>query len=197
VATGQAALGRSDVMRRMRWTTYMWPGFPQLWLYGTWSGLALSLGTAAVLDLLLVISFGWTELVSPTVRTMLWVGFGVFWLTAVLRSIRQCTQLALERQVNPEQDAFGEALDHYLKGDYYQAEHVLVGLLERNLRDVEARLMLATLFRHTGRTEEATRELDTLAHFEDAAKWELEIANERALLAEKNSERTPETISAA
>ncbi len=71
-----------------------------------------------------------------------------------------------------------------MKGDYYQAEHVLEGLLRRNVRDLDARLMLATLLRHTGRLDEATRQLDTLARFEGAGKWELEMRQERELLAE-------------
>ena len=88
-------------------------------------------------------------------------------------------------------DAFVEALDHYLKGDYYQAEQILEGLLRRNLRDVDARLMLATLLRHTGRLDEAARQLDTLARFEDAGKWELEIRQERELLAEARTQDKP------
>jgi Flp pilus assembly protein TadD len=74
------------------------------------------------------------------------------------------------------------ALDHYLKGDYYQAEQVLEGLLRQNIRDLEARLMLATLLRHAGRGDEARRQLETLARFEGAGKWELEIQAERQLL---------------
>ena len=170
-------------MRRMRWTTYLWPGLPQLWSYGSWSGLALAISTAAVLDLLLLISFGWSELIGPGLRSASWAGFGVFWVVAAGWSARQCGRRAAAGNPNTCEDAFTEALDHYLKGDYYQAEHVLEGLLRRNLRDVDARLMLATLLRHTGRLYEATQQLDTLARFEGAGKWELEMRRERELLA--------------
>lgn len=176
-------------MRRMRWTTYLWPGLPQLWLYGSWSGLALALGTAAVLDLLLVISFGWTELIGPGVRNALYAAFGVFWIAAAVWSARECRRREAAKKLDLREDLFTEALDHYLKGDYYQAEHVLEGLLRRNLRDVDARLMLATLMRHTDRFDEATYQLDTLAHFEDAAKWELEMRQERKLLAERKLQK--------
>jgi len=40
------------------------------------------------------------------------------------------------------------------------------------------------LLRHTGRTEEAINQLDTLVRFDGAAKWEVEIEHERELLAE-------------
>ena len=176
-------------MREMRWTTCLWPGLPQLWTYGTWSGLALALGTAALLDLLLLVSFGWSELVDQSVRNTLWAAFGVFWVVAVGWSARQCRRRAAAGTLDPRKDPFAEALDLYLKGDYYQAEHVLEGLLRRNLRDVDARLMLATLLRHTGRLDEAAGQLDTLARFEGAGKWELEMRRERELLREAKTHK--------
>lgn len=176
-------------MRRMRWTTYLWPGLPQLWLYGSWSGLALAIGTAAVLDLLLLISFGWSELIGPGMRNAVWASFGMFWVFGAIWSARQCRRRDRAGKLDLREDLFGEALDHYLKGDYYQAEHVLEGLLQRNLRDVDARLMLATLMRHTDRFDEAAHQLDTLAHFEDATKWELEMREERRLLAERRLQK--------
>jgi len=58
-----------------------------------------------------------------------------------------------------------------LKGDGYQAEQILEDLLRRNVRDLDARLLLATLLRRAGRVDDATRQLDTLACFEGADKW--------------------------
>jgi hypothetical protein len=171
-------------MRKMRWTTCLWPGLPQLWTHGSWSGLALALAAALVLDGLLLVSFGWSELVTPTVRNSLWAAFGVFWMVTVSWSARECRRRTAAATPDPRSDPFPEALDLYLKGDYYQAEHLLEELLRRNLRDVDARLMLATLMRHTGRHDEAAAQLDTLAQFEGAGKWELEIERERELLKE-------------
>ena len=176
-------------MRRMRWTTSLWPGLPQLWAYGSWSGLAVALGAAVVLDLLLLVSFGWSELIGQNVRILLWVAFGVFWIVAAGWSARQCRRRTAAGNPDAREDHFTEALDHYLKGDSYQAEHVLEGLLRRNLRDVDARLMLATLLRHAGRIDEAAGQLDTLARFEGAGKWEWEIREERKLLEEVKTQK--------
>jgi hypothetical protein len=175
---------RNVGMRRMRWIACLWPGLPQLWTYGTWSALAVALGAGIVLDLLLLVSFGWSELISQNWRMSLWATFGVFWVAATGWSVRDCRRRAAGAHPNPSKDPFTQALDHYLRGDYYQAEHVLSGLLRRNLRDLEARLMLATLMRHTGRLDEAARQLETLVRFEGAGRWELEIHRERELLAE-------------
>jgi predicted Zn-dependent protease len=151
--------------------------------------LALALGTAAALDLLVLASFGWTELLAPGLRSTLWTVFGLFWLTAAGWSAMHCRQRAAAAGPNPSADGFAEALDCYLKGDYYQAEHVLEGLLRRNLRDVDARLMLATLLRHTGRLDDARTQLDTLVRLEGAGKWHWEIQRERDLLAEAKAEQ--------
>jgi hypothetical protein len=175
-------------MRRMPWTTYLWPGLPQLWRYGSWSGLALAVGAGAVLDVVLLVSFGWSELIGRNSRTALWVGFGVSWLVVAGCSARQCGRRAKLDGPDSHEDAFCRALDHYLKGDYYQAEQVLEGLLRRDLRDLDARLMLATLLRRAGRPDEATQQLDTLARFEGAGKWELEIRTERQLLAKAKTQ---------
>jgi hypothetical protein len=171
-------------MRRMPRTTYLWPGLPQVWAYGSWAGLAVAIGVAVVLDVLLLVSFGWSELLGPNWRTALWAVFGAAWIGASLWSLRDCRRRTVVGSPDPNADTFAEALGDYLRGDYYQAEHVLESLLRRNLRDVDARLMLATLLRRTGRLDEATQQLDTLARFEGAGKWELEIRRERELLAE-------------
>jgi len=139
-----------------------------VWSCGSWSGLAVAVGAAILLNVLLLVSFGWTELVGNELRITLWAGLGVSWTAAAVWSLRWSRKRAEQRSVDPERDRFGEALDHYLSGDYYQTEQILEGLLRQDIRDVDARLMLATLLRHTRRFDEATRQLDTLARLEGA-----------------------------
>jgi thioredoxin-like negative regulator of GroEL len=146
--------------------------------------LALAIGAAAVLDVLLLVSFGWSELIGQNLRNTAWVVFAAAWAVAVGWSIRERRRQAVLRRVNPQQDAFVEALEHYLKGDYYQTEQLLAGLIGRNARDLEARLMLATLLRHSGRVAEAAGQLDALGRLEGAEKWQFEMEEERQLLAE-------------
>ncbi len=172
-------------MRRMRWITYLWPGLPQLRTDGSWSGLVLALAAATLLDLVVLASFGWTELISQNLRITSWAALGVFWILASGWSIKTVRRQAEVADPQPDEDQFAEAVDYYLKGDYYQTEHVLERLLRNNLRDVDARLMLATLMRHTGRLDEAAGQLDTLSRFDGADKWALEIQKERERLNER------------
>ncbi len=175
-------------MRRMRWIANLWPGLPQLWAHGSWSGLTLALAAGLMLDGLLLASFGWSELIASNLRTTIWVSFAVVWVIAAGWSSLTARRCDIG-DPDPRKDAFAEALDYYLKGDYYQAERMLELLLRRNVRDLDARLMLATLMRHTGRLDEAARQLDTLARFEGACKWDLEMRQERELLADAKTQK--------
>jgi tetratricopeptide (TPR) repeat protein len=157
---------------------------PQLWLYGSWAGLFLAVASAAILNLLLLGSFGWSELIAANLRTAVWVSGGGVWLIAVGLSVVWCRRWRARANGRSGNDVFAEAVNHYLRGDYFQAELALQRLLRANLRDLDARLMLATLMRRTGRTDEATQQLDTLVRFDGAARWEVEVEQERELLAE-------------
>ncbi len=176
-------------MRRMPRCFYLWPGLPQMWLFGNWSGLMVALGAAVLLDVLLLVSFGWTELIDQNLRNILWPSFIVAWVAAVFWSKRQCRRQAAVGSGQREQDSFAEAMNCYLRGDNYQAEQILEGLLRRNIRDLDARLMLATLLRRAKRFDEATQHLDMLGRFEGTEKWELEIQQERDLVAEAKTEK--------
>ncbi len=74
---------------------------------------------------------------------------------------------------------FREAQGHYLSNDWVATEQVLLKLLKQDARDAESRLMLATLWRHQGRSAEALRQLDRLERLEAAENWQHEIAAER------------------
>jgi len=169
-------------MRRKRWLVYLWPGLPQLWLHGSWPGMAVALAAACLLNLALLGSFGWSEVVAPAEERALWLTLGVVWVAAAALSWVGSRRQASPARPKPLPDAFEQALDHYLKGNWFQAERLWVDLLRCSPRDLDARLMLASLWRHTGRLEEATAQLDLLTRLEGAEKWEWEVGCERELL---------------
>ena len=174
-------------MQRVPWAIFLWPGLPQLWLRGQWTGLAKAVGAAILLNVVLLGSFGWSELISSGMRNMLWIAVALFWTASAVTGYVQANRRANRKPLTPAKDTFTQALDLYLKGDYFQAECLLVEMLAANERDLDARLMLATLYRHNRRYDEAAKQLDALARFEGSEKWELEIERERALIAEGKS----------
>jgi hypothetical protein len=89
-----------------------------------------------------------------------------------------------ESGVTERDQWFREAQGHYLRNDWVATEQGLLKLLKRDARDVESRLMLATLWRHQGRCPEAQRQLDRLERLEAASDWQCEIAAERMAIRE-------------
>jgi cytochrome c-type biogenesis protein CcmH/NrfG len=79
---------------------------------------------------------------------------------------------------------FREALHEYLQGSWFEAEAKLGHLLRLDPRDVEGRLLLATLLRHNERHAESIEHLDRLSRLRGADRWSEEIAAERRAIAE-------------
>jgi hypothetical protein len=175
-------------MRRLRWLTLGWPGLPQLWFAGSWPGLAIAVGFAVLLNLGLLSSCLWTELFSPQIQTLIWLAIGVFWLAAAVASARWVAGLSTSGPSADDEGLFNLARSEYLKGNWFEAEVTLDRLLTRNVLDVEARLMLAMLLRHTRRDAEASQHLARLNRMDGAEKWHLEISREQARLAERAQE---------
>jgi len=149
-----------------------------------------------LLNVLLVATLVWTEWMTPRARL---IGYGVLaaiWFFAWLESradwrryVAQLdlTQLAPTEQPTDRSDRlFGEAQQCYLAGDWVKTEQLLRQLLKHDKKDIEARLMLATLWRHQDRKDEASEQLDRLERQEAAAPWRHEIAREKDQLKNKS-----------
>jgi tetratricopeptide (TPR) repeat protein len=189
-------------VRRIAWMLYLWPGLVQLWRRGSWTGLGVALVAALAVDLALLGTYGWGELFPSAVRSGVWVLVGASWLGLVVMTAGWNTS-PLGAIRPPDDTLFVEARDYYLKGNWFEAERRLKTALRHNERDLESRLLLASLLRHSGRPDEARRELDLIERLEGAAQWEAEIASERRLLAaaraaEKTApaEPSPEAVAA-
>lgn len=166
----------------------LWPGLPQLWMRGAWSGLALAVGFTVLVNLAVAASLVWTEWLSAGLLSACWGAVLALWLAAAGVSLRGAGDDA-ERKVSAEEDLFREAQAHYLRGNWIEAETMLTRLIGRDARDVDARLMLATLKRHTNRLDEAEDELRRLVRLEDAGKWQQEIESERVQIAGARNEQ--------
>lgn len=181
-------------MQKKPLVVYVWPGLPHIWTRGSWSALGMAVIAAALLNVLIVGTFGWSELIVPDLRNLLWVSLAIVWGGAAIASAVKLRRQVAAGDGGSSADLFNQAVDLYLKGDYYQTERLLYKLLGKDARDLDARLLLATLLRHTGRIEEASKQLDQLLCFDGSEKWELEIKRELELLAEagKTGKNKPE-----
>jgi hypothetical protein len=167
----------------MPWAVYFWPGLAQLAHRGSWAGLGLAIVAAVLLNITLLGTFVWSELIGSDLRIICWVAVGLVWTISGCVSAWSLGGRS-NRRHPAAGDPFSAVIDSYLKGNWIEAERLLDGLLRRNSRDLEARLMLVTLLRHTKRIEEATRQLNVLVRLDGAQRWNLEMHREGELLAE-------------
>ncbi len=163
--------------------TCCWPGLARLWLRGEWTGLLWAVVFAVGLNFVLVANFIWPELLSTHVLAAAWLAVGIGWCVSVWRTYRQWPELTGSVVDHAEaDDLFRQAQSQYLRGHWLEAETILVRLIRINPRDIEARLMLATLYRHSRQPQDAQQQLDILQRTEGAEPWAFEIAQERQLL---------------
>lgn len=180
--------------RKLPWIAYFWPGLPQLWLRGSWVGLVIAVGFTALANVLILATcvfhdwIPWEQMLGGF--ALVAVSWLAGWWQYCRQAINEVTttgedgRLPLETVAvglasEPGKQLFREAQQVYLRGDWVAAEQKLLKLLKLDDRDAEARLMLATLWRHQGRHREATRQLDKLSRLEVADSWQYEIAVER------------------
>lgn len=181
-------------MGHVPWSLRWWPGLAPLWQRGAVSGLVLALVFAALLNLTIATTWIWTEAVTAGVRWMAWGAVLAIWGGSAWAAAGWGR--AEGPRPGPTSGAlFQTAVSEYLQGNWLEAERVLRQLLGRNARDLEARLLLATLYRHTERLSEAAAELDRLATFDGSEAWEFEIGRERALLSGATAKRAEDGVS--
>ena len=161
-----------------------YPGYDGLARHGRWTFLFIALGFALILDVFIVLNFYWTAYLTPGQRNGFLVVLVVAWIALSLTAGVKRRRIESEQTADVTENKFSEATVHYLRGNWYETEHLLLGLLMKNPRDVEALLLQATLYRHTKRYAEALAVLDKLQLLEESGRWLREIDAERRFIAE-------------
>ena len=164
---------------RMPKIAWLWPGLPQLWGRGSWWGLALAVAFTLLLNVLLVASLVWTEWLRGSVLWGGWSAVAALWVCSAWVSRSGFGEITAD---GPEQDWFSQAQTYYLQSAWFEAETLLNLCLKRNRRDIEARLMLASLKRRTGLHAQAAEQLERLARQDNLGPWQLELRREQELI---------------
>jgi len=167
---------------------YAWPGLPRLWMRGSWTALVLAVLAAFLLDAALLGTLVWKGLFAADVSLMLWVAVALVWIGGLAYNGLASTERPADQQSPRTTDTYPLAVQNYLKGNWFEAERLLTAALRRNVRDLQSRLLLATLLRRGGRLDEAEAQLDTLERFEGTEDWLPEIEAERQQIIEADEE---------
>ena len=209
----------------MRWGQLLlcgWPGLAQLWLRGSYPALTGAIGFSLVLNLALISTFIWPALLGDMFPVIAWPTIFLVWLASTWASSNLVEQLSAPPKMSSEQERndfsaenvrlisydntsdldeapshtlFNRAQREYLKGHWIEAESLLKQRLNQAERDIEARLLLATLYRHTDKLEVASDQLDQMEKFDDSVHWKFEINRERQLIDQIREDEEQESSS--
>ena len=167
-------------MRAARYLTLFWPGLPWLWLRGSLPGLVVAVGFAITLDVAVLNTWIWSELVDTPARLALWTATAAIWALATASALSAFPP-PLGAGRDAEADAlFVKARNAYLAHDWLTAEATLQTLLARSPTDGEAQLLLGTLLRRVGRLDEARAALEQLSRADAGLVWQTAVARELA-----------------
>jgi hypothetical protein len=175
----------------MNWGTYVlcgWPGLPTLWHRGNLSSLAVAVGFSLLLNLSIVATFIWPRLLGEFFPAFIWPVLTLFWMGCfgfaykTLPVWSQPAKIISPDQAQQSDVLFLRAQREYLGGDLDKAEKILRKCLDLWPRDIEARLLLATLLRHARRLYDASSELENLLKYDESANWLPEIRSEQRLI---------------
>ncbi len=157
---------------------WLWPGLGQLWHCGSLIGLSCAVAFMLLLNLALITSFVWPEMIGHTVQGAAWSTVMVVWVAGVWTSRRWHAKWKADLAAGETEDLFPAAVSEYLQGNWFEAEALIARILSRRPEDAEAKLLWASLLRRTKRPAEARRRLRELRRHETAKDWQWEIENE-------------------
>ncbi|MFO7906417.1 MAG: tetratricopeptide repeat protein [Planctomycetota bacterium] len=168
--------------RHPSWIMGLWPGLSGLWHAGSLPGLGAAVAFTALLNTLLLESFVRSGTPGGDWNRYGWIILGAFWGLGLWRAARHPVSASNSSGAHHQQDLLIQAQGEYLKGHWVEAQTVLEQLIHANPRDVEAHLLLSSVFRRSRRIELSRKQLRRLYELDEAARWRFEIEREFALL---------------
>lgn len=160
----------------------LWPGLLRLWYAGEFSSLLEAFAFAALLNLAILASFYRPDAVSPVWRASIWAAVGLFWLYGLWQGFRAAAPEERAESAPDQQDLFIRAQSEYLRGHWVEAQTLAEQLIECDPEDVEARLLLAAVYRRTRRIDLSRFQLRQAQDLQGAGRWRYEIGQEFAAL---------------
>jgi cytochrome c-type biogenesis protein CcmH/NrfG len=186
-------LGR-NWMRVPSRITWLWPGLNRLWWRGEPAALAVAVAFAILLNLVI-----WASVDRSTTVPQAWVWVGwlvclIFWGAGIWSAGRYDEKQTQRNAAQAQQDLLNRAQAEYLRGSWSEAQAILERQIRHNPDDVEAHLLLSSVFRRSGRVEQSRRRLEHASRLEGADRWRLEIQRERTFL-DRRQQSMEESVS--
>lgn len=156
------------------WSLCLWPGLPGLWQRGRARSLGIALAFSMLLNGTIWATVWRPAGTSNVLITLAWTQVLAFWLVSAWNSHRQLKQWSALPKSQQLDDWFRKAQSDYLKGHWLDAEAQLRRVLTCAPGDVQARLLLVSVFERAGRKVEAAEQLRELALQPGSEAWHVE-----------------------
>ncbi|MEM9411143.1 MAG: hypothetical protein AAGA30_08525 [Planctomycetota bacterium] len=216
--------GDEEPMKWGQWLLCGWPGLTQLWLRGSFAAMFWAIIFSITLNLALVATFLWPALLGDLFPVIAWPVIFLVWMASTGSSVHFVEELSHPPKMVSDQERnefspenigndvcdeasesgtttphtlFNRAQREYLRGHWNEAESFLKERINQAERDIEARLLLATLYRRKNLFDSAVEQLLQLEKFDDSVHWKFEIDRERQLIAQGEIELNNEDLSEA
>jgi hypothetical protein len=159
-------------------------------LFSFWPGACKAWDRTDTTSLWIAIGFSWSTCLAIA-TTCLWEEWLHAWLRFLLCFVLVAfacasgARVILFGEVIPEDtkpardERFRKAQESYLQGSYFEAEQQLLKNLAINESDIESALLLASVYRRSGKFRESLETLSQLQLKERSARWTTEILVEK------------------
>lgn len=158
-----------------------WPGLASAWHRGAALGLLLAVSFSWLISLLVLATFVWTEWLAGWFLGLMWFAAAGFWFVDAVRSNWTVAKL-FDETSDEAIENYATAQTEYLKGNWFEAEAILLEIVRQQPRDVPANLLLIGVLRHSCRFRSALRRLEQLSLLDGASAWRFEIQQEQRLI---------------
>ncbi|MDR3234689.1 MAG: hypothetical protein LBT46_13690 [Planctomycetaceae bacterium] len=145
------------------------------------SFLAAALLFVLLLDGFLIVNFYWTAAITANQRNILVAGLVLVWIFLTAGESIYLRYLRSQELPSDCNETYKQAVMLYLQRNWTGTESLILPYLQKYPKDIEMRLLQATMYRHTERYEEASVLLAQLQLLDGSKFWFAEIEAEREL----------------
>jgi tetratricopeptide (TPR) repeat protein len=177
--------------------SYFWPGYRKAWDHLDHQSAVVAIVFAWTMVFVGLNLFYWTSwypgwLVNLATIALVVISIGHGAKRIMFGESVAGSELTLDSLEEAER-SFRMAQESYLQGSYFEAEQQLLKNLAINESDIESALLLASVYRRSGKFRESLETLSQLQLKERSARWTTEILveKEKVLRSKRHSNSGP------
>ena len=185
------------LLKTSRIASYFWPGYRKAWDEMDHQSVVLAIAFAWMVVFVGFNLFYWTSwypgwLINLATIALLMISIGHGAKRILFGESLASSAITIDDLEEAEQ-SFRLAQESYLQGSYFEAEQQLLKNLAINEADIESALLLASVYRRSGKFSESLETLAQLQLKERSERWmtEILVEKEKVLRSKRQSSSVP------